>query len=199
MGAAPVTAGARAWPFDERRAVRWGVLAAVLSIPVYLAVGDLLAPTVGADVAWLAGGLIVLLAMGWRRRRGRPLTWLDRSGVYAAGALSLYLGRDSALHETWLIFSNVYFALLAITVVIAFRCSSDQRFAATPLDFLVVFLAVVFPQVPGLDIGYAQDLTRLVVLFYAIELVLTQLQVRHDLIRIGTCVLLSLPLLRLLL
>jgi len=199
VGAAPVTAGARTWTFDERRAVRWGVLAVVLSMPVYLAVGDLLAPTVGADVAWLAGGLIVLLAMGWRRRRGRPLTWLDRSGVYAAGALSLYLGRDSALHETWLIVSNVYFALLAVTVVIAFRCSSDQRFAATPLDFLVVFLAVVFPQVPGLDIGYAQDLTRLVVLFYAIELVLTQLQGRHDLIRIGTCLLLSLPLLRLLL
>lgn len=180
------------------RVLHWGVAVAAVSLPIYLATGTLLANKPAPDTAWLAAGLVVMLAVWWWRR-DRPIGWLERSGVYLAAALSLYLVQRSGPDGVWAVFSNVYFALLAVTVVIAFRCARNHRFAATPLDFLVVFLAVVFPQVPGLEIGYAQDLTRLVILFYAIELVLTRLEGYDHLVRGMTCVLLGLPLLRLVL
>lgn len=195
VGAAPATAASRLLAFTGERATRWGVLVAATSMPLYLGAGILLGDAPGVDMAWLAGGLILMLAL-WSRR-GRTLTWLERCGIYLAGALALYLVQRSGLTGGWSVMSNVYFALLAVTVVVAFRCARDRRFAATPLDFLVIFLVVVFPQIPGLEIGYAQDLTRLVVLFYAIELVLTQSEGRGHAVRGVTCLLLCLPLLRL--
>lgn len=195
VGAAPVRLARVPWlTLGGERTTRWGVMAVAVSLPLYLGAGIWYGDAASLDVLWLAAALIVVLAFCWPR--GPMLTWLERSGIYLAGALTLYLVQRSGLSGTWTILSNVYFILLAVTVVIAFRCARDERFAATPLDFLVIFLVVVFPQVPGLEIGYAQDLTRLVVLFYALELVLTQLE-RHDkLIRGTTCLLLCMPLLR---
>lgn len=187
----------KAWGFPGERVVRWGALTAAFSIPLYLAAGNLRADAPSADLVWLAGGLMSLLALWWWWWCGQPINWLERGGIYLAAALTLYLAQRAGAAGLWMILSDIYFALLAVTVVIAFRCARDQRFVATPLDFLVVFLAVVLPQVPGLEIGYAQDLTRLMVLFYALELVLTQLQARYDLVRAAACVLLCLPLLRL--
>lgn len=193
VGAAPTSSTSRFLAFTGTHATRWGVLIAAVSLPLYLGAGMLLGNAPSSDVAWLAGGLILVLL--WSR--GRTFSWIERCGIYLAGALALYLVQRSGLVGIWSVMSNVYFALLAVTVVIAFRCARDQRFAATPLDFLVIFLVVVFPQIPGLEIGYAQDLTRLVVLFYAIELVLTQLDGRGREVRGVTCLLLCLPLLRL--
>src|SRR3569832_892670 len=195
VGAAPATATSRLIANTSERATRWGVLVAAISMPLYLGAGILLGAAPSMDMAWLAGGLSLMLVL-WSRR-GRTLTWLERCGIYLAGALARYLVQRSGLTGGWSVMSNVYFALLAVTVVVAFRCARDQRFAATPLDFLVIFLGVVFPQIPGLEIGYAQDLTRLVVLFYAIELVLTQSEGRGHALRGVTCLLLCLPLLRL--
>lgn len=195
VGAAPVMASKTRWlTLGGERTTRWGVLLTALSLPVYLGIGILRGEVASPDLLWLAAGLILVLTFCWWR--GPMLIWLERTGIYLAAALSLYLVQRSGVSDLWTIMSNIYFALLAITVVIAFRCSRDHRFAATPLDFLVIFLVVVFPQIPGLEIGYAQELTRLVVLFYAIELVLTQLEGHHKLIRSITCMLLCLPLLR---
>jgi len=173
----------------------WGVTAVAYSMPLYLGTGAWFSAMPSADILWLVMILMAILILFWHRR-GQSIGWMERGGVYLAGALSLYLAQRSSLGGLWTMFSNGYFALLAVLVVVAFRCSPDHRFVATPLDFLVVFLAVVFPQVPGLDVGYAQDLTRLVVLFYAIELVLFRLQGRNDWVRAASCGLLCVPLLR---
>lgn len=176
------------------RITQWGVGAAAFSMPLYLLSGGWLAQAPSADMTWLAAGLLMFLLLWWGWRRGPTLSLPERGAVYLAGAWALYHVQRSALEGPWIALSNVYFVLLAVTVAVAFRCSRDRRFAATPLDFLVVFLVVVFPQVPGLDVGYPQDFARLIVLFYAIELVLTHLR-RADWVRITTCVLLGLPLL----
>lgn len=179
---------------SAERVTRWGVIAAAVTIPLYLGVGSLISVVPSVDIVWMAMILMAVLLLFWRRR-GRAIGWLERSGIYLTGALSLYLAQRVGLSGMWAILSNIYFALLAVTVVVAFRCSPDHRFVATPLDFLVVFLAVVFPQVPGLEVGYAQDLTRLIVLFYAIELVLARLAARDEWVRAVACGLLCIPLL----
>lgn len=192
--AAPAAAIARMMPSGER-ATRWGVTATAVSLPAYLGIGTLFSAAPSVDIVWLAMSLIAVLLLFWRRR-GRAIGWLERSVIYLAGALCLYLVRRADLGDTWVFLSNGYFALLAVTVVIAFRSSPDHHFVATPLDFLVVFLAVVLPQVPGLEGSYVQDLTRLVVMFYAIELVLARLRERDDWLRAAACGLLCMPLLR---
>jgi UDP-GlcNAc:undecaprenyl-phosphate GlcNAc-1-phosphate transferase len=180
---------------SAERVTRWGVAATAFSMPLYLGVGAMFSAAPSVDIVWLAMVLMAVLILFWWHR-GQSIGWLERSGIYLAGALSLYLAQRSGLGATWAMLGNIYFALLAVTVVVAFRCSPEHRFVATPLDFLVVFLAVVFPQVPGLEVGYAQDLTRLVVLFYAIELVLARLSARDDWVRAVACGLLCVPLVR---
>lgn len=197
VGAAPTAAIARLMPSGER-ATRWGVTATAISLPAYLGIGTLFSVAPSADIVWLAMSLIAVLALLWRRR-GPSIGWPERCVIYLAGALCLYLVRRADLGDMWVFLSNGYFALLAVTVVIAFRSSPDHRFVATPLDFLVVFLAVVLPQVPGVEGSYAQDLTRLVVVFYAIELVLARLRERDDWVRAAACGLLCMPLVRYLL
>ena len=194
VGAAPAAPVARMTPFGER-ATRWGVTATAVSLPAYLGIGSLFSGEPSVDIVWLAMILMAVLILFWRRR-GRSIGWLERGVVYLAGALSLYLVQHAGLDGMWVLFGNGYFALLAVTVVIAFRCSPDHHFVATPLDFLVVFLAVVLPQVPGLEGSYVQGITRLIVLFYAIELVLARLRERGDWMRAATCGLLCMPLVR---
>ena len=47
------------------------------------------------------------------------------------------------------------FALLVIAIVIRFRLASDRRFRVTPLDILVIFIAVAVPNLPGSVISAA--------------------------------------------
>jgi UDP-GlcNAc:undecaprenyl-phosphate GlcNAc-1-phosphate transferase len=62
-------------------------------------------------------------------------------------------------------------------VALSFRLTLARRFQLTPLDFLVVFVALALPNLPrpaGVpdDIGIAA--IKLLVLFYAIELLMSR-------------------------
>ena len=62
---------------------------------------------------------------------------------------------------------------LALAVAIRFRLSRERRFEVTPLDLLVIFVALTLPNLPGLS-GAPSNLglsvAKLVVLFYALEM-----------------------------
>src|SRR3569832_2257107 len=61
VGAAPATATELLIAFSCDRATRWGVLVAAISMPLYLGAGILLGDAPSMDMAWLAGGLILML------------------------------------------------------------------------------------------------------------------------------------------
>ena len=65
------------------------------------------------------------------------------------------------------------FPVMAAAVVIRMRTTRERRFEVTTLDVLVVFMALVLPNLPGLQ-GAPSNLglsvVKLIVLLYAVEM-----------------------------
>ena len=70
---------------------------------------------------------------------------------------------------------NIGFVLLAALVVLTIRFASADRFQTTPLDYLIVLLAVVMPFLPDMTVGeipVSLLAAKLIVLFFSFELLL---------------------------
>jgi UDP-GlcNAc:undecaprenyl-phosphate GlcNAc-1-phosphate transferase len=70
---------------------------------------------------------------------------------------------------------NIGFVLLAGLVVLTIRFAGADRFQTTPLDYLIVLLAVVMPFLPGMNLGEVPVsllAAKLIVLFFSFELLL---------------------------
>jgi hypothetical protein len=139
-----------------------------------LAVRALLLPErFAADIALLASVLaaILLLCM-WRAGERIEFGWIERGSLYVSAALLVHhLHRQLAgPGETWQFWPLL--APVAAGVALRFWGDRDRRFSVTPLDLLVVFGALVVPNLPGSVFGAqvsAATLVQLIVLFYAIE------------------------------
>ena len=128
---------------------------------------------VGADVAWLAGGLVlaqlVVLVSG-----NRPASvQLMRLVLFIAAAMLVYLDQQAlGLLEPGSFWQVALFASLGALVLVRFRTSGERRFAFTTLDALVLFVAVIAPIVAvssesATTIGIG--ILKLVAIGYSIE------------------------------
>jgi len=158
---------------------RWGNAIVWVLLTVYLAAIALTATNISPDVAWLSlalAGLLFTALLGLVPMR--VMGGLVHGAVFVALAVAVYLdhvelARIPLLRDLKL----VLFPALALAVVIRLRFWRERRFQMTPLDVLVVFLAIVLPNLPGLqgtpsNLGFS--VAKLVVLMYAAELL-----VRH--------------------
>jgi UDP-GlcNAc:undecaprenyl-phosphate/decaprenyl-phosphate GlcNAc-1-phosphate transferase len=155
---------------------RWSLRLACLCAVIYLLGVASYTDPASRDVGWLGGVGVLVLAIGrlWQRSTFAQ-TWLSRGALYVAVMAAVYLDHatidNSAALEAvkWTILP-----LLAVSVAVATRLSGDRRFEATPLDLLLIFAAFALPNLPGLagtphDFGLSA--AKLVVMFYAVELV----------------------------
>jgi UDP-GlcNAc:undecaprenyl-phosphate/decaprenyl-phosphate GlcNAc-1-phosphate transferase len=70
---------------------------------------------------------------------------------------------------------HIMFGVMAVMVVLSMRFDSRSRFQTTPLDYLIVCLAVIFPFFPEVraDISaFGFFAAKLIVLFFSFELLL---------------------------
>ena len=109
-------------------------------------------------------------------------------GAYILSAVIVYLLQqhlpDGGVFRA---LSNAYFVILALAVVVGIFLAADARFRLTPLDFLVVFFAFSVPNLPGSTLGtwqVGEMAAKLIVLFYALELVLSRMTAHTDLLRL---------------
>jgi UDP-GlcNAc:undecaprenyl-phosphate GlcNAc-1-phosphate transferase len=68
-------------------------------------------------------------------------------------------------------------AFAAVGIAIRLRLFNDRRFQLTPLDLIVLFMALVVPSLPGtfgLPQGGALAIAKLIVIFYAIEMLVSR-------------------------
>jgi UDP-GlcNAc:undecaprenyl-phosphate GlcNAc-1-phosphate transferase len=87
----------------------------------------------------------------------------------------------------------VLFVAMSVAVAVGFRVGAE-RFRVTPMDFLVILIALVVPNVPELHmkvqhLGVATAM--IIVLLYSIELVLNNVWRRWDVMRFTTYVTLA--------
>jgi UDP-GlcNAc:undecaprenyl-phosphate GlcNAc-1-phosphate transferase len=72
-------------------------------------------------------------------------------------------------------------AIAAVGTAVRLRLYNDRRFQLTPLDLIVLFMALVVPSLPGtlhLPHGGALAIAKLVILFYAIEMLVSRVEGR---------------------
>jgi hypothetical protein len=68
------------------------------------------------------------------------------------------------------------------------RLQNDRRFQVTPLDLIVLFMALVVPSLPGnfsLPHGGPWTIAKLLILFYAIEVLVSRSEGRTVWVRIA--------------
>lgn len=100
-----------------------------------------------------------------------------RGGLYVGTTFLLYVSEDSGVRTVsgFAMTHNVFFVILAIMVLLSLRFNEESRFQTTPLDYLMVFLAITFPLLPEVseDISYIGIFAaKLLVLFFSFELLL---------------------------
>jgi UDP-GlcNAc:undecaprenyl-phosphate GlcNAc-1-phosphate transferase len=126
------------------------------------------------DVQWLAGVIALamfgLIVTRWRRTEAG---WMEKAAVFLALVMAVYFDRQSVTFLEQTVATQItVFGLLVISIVIRFRLASDRRFRVTPLDILVIFIAVVVPNLPGSIISAAtggESVSKLIALMYGVE------------------------------
>lgn len=154
------------------RSCHW--LAAAVGGLLFLSV--FLPSSVPSDVALVAAGLLAVMGGGFLLLP-RSLPYLVRAGLYVGSTGVLYFAEvhGAAQGASWLQPVNVYFVMLALLVMVSIRVNTAHQFETTPLDSLMVFLAVLVPFLPEHRAGTmnVSVLTaKLIVLFFAFELLL---------------------------
>jgi UDP-GlcNAc:undecaprenyl-phosphate GlcNAc-1-phosphate transferase len=153
----------------------WPLKILHLLLPLYLVVSVAIPRQVPWDAGVIGAGLLV--AMIGAIILGRGMVWVLRAGLYVGSTCLLYYsevfprfsGADLATSV------NIWFALLAGLVMLTIRFAGAERFQTTPLDHLIVLLAVVMPFLPEVSVGdvpVSLLTAKLIVLFFAFELLL---------------------------
>jgi len=154
---------------------RWGNLIAWACMLTYFVGVALTSTTISEDVAWLALGLALLLLVA-----ASGLAPLEIVGRLAHGAAfvtavaivyldHIEVGEPAAFDLA----KRVLFPVLGTAVVLRLRFWRERRFELTPLDVVVVFLALVLPNLPGLQDSPSNlgiSVAKLILLLYAIEM-----------------------------
>jgi UDP-GlcNAc:undecaprenyl-phosphate GlcNAc-1-phosphate transferase len=146
-----------------------------LAVPLYLIVSVAMPKEIPWDAGIIAAGL--LIAVVGSMVAGRGTTWVVRAGLYVGSTCLMYYNEVSPrLSGSDLMTPlNIGFILLAGLVVLTIRFAGTNRFQTTPLDYLIVLLAVVMPFLPDMTVGTVPVsllAAKLIVLFFSFELLL---------------------------
>jgi UDP-GlcNAc:undecaprenyl-phosphate GlcNAc-1-phosphate transferase len=183
------------WCRRDQRLLKAAFYCAMIGIPAFFLVGALFVDSVPRDIGVLATVLlIVLLALYFRYRR-QPFSIVEKASAYVAGIFIVYLVqvRPGAL-AGFSPYCTILFVTMTVAVAIGFRLGKD-RFRTTPMDYLVIFTALVVPNVPAVRVRFEHTsiaVAMIIVLFYSIELVLNSIWRRWDVMRFTTYVTLAL-------
>jgi UDP-GlcNAc:undecaprenyl-phosphate GlcNAc-1-phosphate transferase len=107
----------------------------------------------------------------------RLAPYFVRGGLYLGSTFLLYVSDASWMQAVPPIrmIHHLLFGAMAVMVLLSMRFDSQSRFQTTPLDYLMVCLAVIFPFLPEVrtDISaFGLFAAKLIVLFFSFELLL---------------------------
>jgi UDP-GlcNAc:undecaprenyl-phosphate GlcNAc-1-phosphate transferase len=173
----------------------YSYLAIVFSLTVYAALIVLETAVLSSDIRILilalfavTLGLLVILRAG-------PLSVVEKAALYVTATILVYLdamalpaGRLVSV-LTW-----VAISIAAMATAVRLRLHNDRRFQVTPLDLIVLFMALIVPSLPGtfnLPHGGVMAIVKLVILFYAIEVLVSRSEGRAVWVRIAVASILA--------
>lgn len=179
------------WLRESQRLLKVAHYFAAISIALYLLLVAMSVSSVPLDIGVLAWGLLSVLLVLYFMRSGQPFNIIERAIAYIAAVFVVYLAQEAPgpLVE-YALYGNIFFVMLAVAIGIGFRFAQADRFRMTPMDFLVILIAVIVPKLPGVHLQNAslgEGVIKVMILFYGIELVLTNILRRWNLLRPVIC------------
>jgi UDP-GlcNAc:undecaprenyl-phosphate/decaprenyl-phosphate GlcNAc-1-phosphate transferase len=160
---------------------RYSYFAIVAALALYDGLIVLRTEALGNDMRVLIMGMFALSIVLLLILRAGSLHPIEKATLYVTVTILVYLDGlvlppPSRLIST-LTWSAV--AVAGIATAVRLRLLRDRRFQVTPLDLIVLFMALVVPSLPGtfnLPQGGALTIAKLVILFYAIEVLLSRFE-----------------------
>jgi UDP-GlcNAc:undecaprenyl-phosphate GlcNAc-1-phosphate transferase len=167
---------------EPRSLPRWSYLAIAVSVCVYATIVIATIDQVGKDIRWLLLALLAVATVWPVIWRSESLGTVERAGLYITATVLVYLDTTNS-HDLPALNLAIWavIATMAVGILLRLRLSQDRRFELTPLDLIVLFVALVIPSLPGtfgLPNGGALGIAKLVILFYAIEALLSRSETR---------------------
>jgi len=160
-----------------------------LAVPIILLVGALTAEQVPWDFGVVAAALLVVfvLALLWRPVPSGPV---EQVVVYVTVAFVAYLlvVYPGVLDGLGL-YVDLLFLVLAVAVASVIRFSLAGVFRTSPLDFLVIFMALLISNLP--ELAFTKErigaiVIKVLILWYAGEMLLSRAERGWDPLRYGT-------------
>jgi UDP-GlcNAc:undecaprenyl-phosphate GlcNAc-1-phosphate transferase len=167
----------------------YSYLAIVVALAVYAVLIVLETAVLSSDIrvliiALLAVtlGLLVILRAG-------PLSVVEKAALYVTATVLVYLDAMALPAGRLMSFLTwVAVSIAAMATAVRLRLHNDRRFQVTPLDLIVLFMALIVPSLPGtfnLPHGGVLAIVKLVILFYAIEVLVSRTEGRAVWVRVA--------------
>jgi hypothetical protein len=162
-------------PAARLPALALGVMTTCLSIYAMTVLAS--SRHVGADLGLMCVAMLIVLLFLSTSKTQRSLRWFERTATYISVVLLVYL--DQTIPNKPPILSTLSWICVGITgaaALLRFWLSPTRRFELTTLDLIVLFIALVLPNLPG-SIALPADLpggiAKAVILLYVVEMLLT--------------------------
>jgi len=159
---------------------RWSYMAVALAVGLYAVLILAKSATLTGDVRMLLIALFTVSCVLLAILRAKPLSIIEKAALYITVAVLVYL--DSMLNapqRSSMLMGWAAVGLAALGTILRLRLSADRRFVLTPLDLIILFVALVVPSLPGsfaLPDGGAAGIAKLVILFYALEVLVSRVE-----------------------
>ncbi len=170
----------------------------MIVVPLLYILGFVLAEQVTMDMAILASLLICLMLVAINIKFMRA-EMLEKAVVYIVSVMAVYLMPLSNEHFDTYNIINILYGAIVIAFALRVRFCNDKVFQVNPLDYLVIILVIVVPNLPEVhleDSGIGEMAVKLVILFYASEAIMGLRFKRWSLMRVGTLTALSIVVFR---
>jgi len=176
------------------RLPRWSYFAIALAVWAYALLVAIEIADVSRDVRMLLLALLAVACIALAVLRASPLRTIEKAVLYITAAVLVYLDSTVARDDP-AVTAAAWTAIvtMALGTLVRLQLSGDRRFALTPLDLIVLFVALVVPSLPdtlGLPDGGALGIAKLVILFYALEVLVSRLAIGVIWLRIAAVTLL---------
>ncbi|MCM2357005.1 MAG: undecaprenyl/decaprenyl-phosphate alpha-N-acetylglucosaminyl 1-phosphate transferase [Geobacteraceae bacterium] len=165
-----------------------------VGVPLLLLVACFLPAEVPGYVTWGAVSLAAVIAIAWFVGR-KSLCIVLRPALYLLIPFAVYLGDASVPPWPELPWTRVYnalFGVFALGIILISKFSRRKRgFRSTPLDFLVLLIVAVIPNLPLMqlqDFHLGLVAAKVIMLYFSYELLLAELGGRFDRIAGATVV-----------
>lgn len=133
-----------------------------------------------------------LVLLVWRVRPEWVRGWMGMT-FYLISPLVVYLSERNRVEwmtEEFMLIYDLFFVILFFSVILTLRFTRRRKgFQSTPLDFLILFIALVVPNLPDPAIqGWQMGMVaaKIIVLYFSYEVLVGELRVEKDSVRWAT-------------